>query len=303
MSWDVPSSAKRVPLTLESDMLQIPETCSNAAQIEYWNSTAGEAWAQFQEALDRQVEPLGLAAMDALRPKEAEHIIDIGCGCGQTTLTLAARVGPTGSIVGVDISEPMLAVALRRPRAAPDLRVDFRQQDAQTDDLGRGLFDAAFSRFGVMFFSDPVAAFANIRASLKRDARLAFVCWRPLDENPWLQAPLQAALPFLPPVAPPDPTAPGPFAFADPSRVRSILADAGYGSVTINPFDANIGGGSLEQTVNLALGVGPLGRALREHPERADDVVDTVRDVLSKYLTSNGVRMPAAVWIVLAHAG
>jgi SAM-dependent methyltransferase len=288
-----------MPLTQESNMPQIPETCSNAAQIEYWNTTAGETWARFQETLDRQVELLGLAAMDALCPREGEHIIDIGCGCGQTSLALAARVRPTGSVVGVDISEPMLDVALRRPRSN-DLQVVFRKLDAQTDDLGRGLFDAAFSRFGVMFFGDPVAAFANIRASLKPEGRLTFVCWRPLNENPWMQAPLQAALPLLPPVEPPDPTAPGPFAFANPSRVRSILADSGYGSVTIDPFDADIGGADLEQTLKLALGIGPLGRALREHPELADNVVGAVRDVLSKYLTSNGVRMPAAVWIVLA---
>ena len=288
-----------MPLTQGSNMPQIAETSSNAAQIEYWNTTAGETWAQFQEALDRQVEPLGLAAMDVLCPGEGEHIIDIGCGCGQTSLALAARVRPTGSVVGVDISEPMLDVALRRPRSA-DLQISFRKLDAQTGDIGHGLFDAAFSRFGVMFFSDPVAAFANIRASLKPDGRLAFVCWRPLNENPWMQAPLQAALPLLPPVAPPDPTAPGPFAFADPSRVRSILSDSGYSSVTIDPFDADIGGGDLEQTLKLALAVGPLGRALREHPELADNVVDAVRDVLSNYLTSNGVRMPGAVWIVLA---
>jgi SAM-dependent methyltransferase len=278
---------------------QIPETSSNAAQIEYWNAAAGEAWAQFQETLDRQAELLGLAAMDALCPRQGEHIIDIGCGCGQTSLALAARVRPTGSVVGVDISQPMLDVALRRPRST-DLQVIFRKLDAQTGDLGPGLFDAAFSRFGVMFFGDPVAAFANIRASLKPEGRLAFVCWRPLNENPWMQAPLQAALPLLPPVAPPDPTAPGPFAFADSSRVRSILADSGFGAVTINPFDADVGGADLEQTLKLALGIGPLGRALREHPELADKVVDAVRDVLSKYLTSNGVRMPAAVWIVLA---
>ncbi len=107
-------------------MPRIPETTSNAAQIEYWNTTAGETWAQFQEALDRQVEPLGLAAMDVLRPAEGEHIIDIGCGCGQTSLDLAARVRPTGSVVGVDISEPMLNVARRRPRST-DIQVAFRK--------------------------------------------------------------------------------------------------------------------------------------------------------------------------------
>ena len=284
-------------------MPQIPETSSNAAQIEYWNATAGETWAQFQEQLDRQVELLGLAAIDVLAPREGEHILDIGCGCGQSSLALAARVRPTGAVVGVDISEPMLDVALHRSRSSPDLQVAFRKLDAQTGDLGHGFFDAAFSRFGVMFFGDPVAAFANIRASLKPRGRLAFVCWRPLNENPWIQAPLRAALPFLPPVAPPDPMAPGPFAFANPSRVRSILADAGFGSVTINPFDAGIGGGDVEQSLKLALAVGPLGRALRERPELADNVAVAVRDVLSKFLASKGVWMAAAVWIVLAHTG
>lgn len=283
-------------------MSQMRDTSSNAAQIEYWNAIAGETWAQFQELLDRQIEPLGLAAMDVLGPGEGEHIIDIGCGCGHTSLTLAARVGPTGSVVGVDISKPMLDVALRRPRPAT-LQVTFRKLDAQTGDLGSGRFDAAFSRFGVMFFGDPVAAFANIRASLKLGGRLAFVCWRPLSENLWMQAPLQAALPFIPPVVPSDPTAPGPFAFADASRVRSMLADAGFGSVTINPFDARIGGAEVEQTLKLALKVGPIGAALREHPELADNVADAVRNIMSKYLTPNGVLMPAAVWIVLAHNG
>src|SRR5690242_8679910 len=121
----------------ESKRPQMPEAPSNAAQIEYWNTAAGETWAQFQEALDRQVEPLGLAAMDVLCPGEGERIIDIGCGCGQTSLALATRVGPTGSVVGVDISQPMLDVALRRPRSA-DLQVAFRKLDAQTGELGHG---------------------------------------------------------------------------------------------------------------------------------------------------------------------
>ena len=282
-------------------MSQTAETAPNAAQIEYWNAGAGETWAQFQEALDRQVEPLGLAAMDRLSPGEGEHVLDIGCGCGQTSLALAARVRPTGSVVGVDISKPMLDVASRRPRSA-DLQVTFRNLDAQTGDLGHELFDAAYSRFGVMFFGDPVAAFANIRGSLKPHGRLAFVCWRSPNENPWMQAPLQAAVPLLPPLAPFDPMAPGPFAFADANRVRSILAESGYRSVTIDPFDADLGGGDLDQTLKLALRIGPLGRALREHPEFVGEVTDAVRDLLSKHLTSDGVRMAAAVWIVLARA-
>jgi SAM-dependent methyltransferase len=205
-----------------------------------------------------------------------------------------------GSVVGVDVSKPMLEVALHRLGQALGLPVAFRELDVQADDLGHELFDAAFSRFGVMFFSDPVGAFANIRASLKPGARLAFVCWRPINENPWMQAPLQAALPLIPPVAPLDPTAPGPFAFADAGRVHAILAQAGFNSVTISPFDAPIGGADVEQTLRLALKIGPLGRALREHPELADSVADAVRNMLQKYVTPDGVLMPAAVWIVLA---
>jgi SAM-dependent methyltransferase len=275
---------------------------SNIAQIEYWNTKAGETWAKFQEALDRQIETLGLAAMDTLRPEKGEHIIDIGCGCGQTSLDLGSRVGAAGSVVGVDISKPMLEVARHRPRPAPNLRVTFELLDAQSDDLGHGRFDAAFSRFGVMFFSDPVAAFTNICESLKRCGRLVFVCWRPLNQNPWMREPLEAALPLLPPIAPFDPMAPGPFAFADAGRVQSILAEAGFGSVKVSPFDAAIGGANLEQTLQLALNVGPLGAALRENPERAETVADAVRDLLSKYATPNGVLMPAAVWIVSAHS-
>lgn len=279
------------------------KTSANAAQIDYWNAGAGETWARFQEQLDRQVEPLGLAAMDALAPRNGEHIIDIGCGCGHTSLALASRVGPTGAVVGVDISKPMLEVAHRRPRPAASSALTFRQLDAQTGDLGRGVFDAAFSRFGVMFFSDPVAAFANIKVSLKPGGRLAFVCWRPLAENPWMQVPLQAALPFIPPVTPPDPTAPGPFAFADPDRVRAILMGAEFRSVKVDPLDALIGGASIEETLKLTLKVGPLGAALREHPEFAEVVADAVRKTLSPYVTPNGVMMPAATWIVQARAG
>ena len=206
-------------------------------------------------------------------------------------------------MVGVDISAPMLEVALHRSRANPSLAVTFRQVDAQTDDLGRGPFDAAFSRFGVMFFSDPEAAFANIRKSLKPGGRLVFICWRSLAENPWMQAPLLAALPFIPPVAPPDPTAPGPFSFAAPDRVRGILANAGFHSVAINPLDARIGGADVERTLNLSLKMGPLGAVLREHPELTVVVADAVRDMLSAHLTPSGVVMPAATWIVTGQSG
>jgi SAM-dependent methyltransferase len=284
----------------ENIMPQSSGPSLNSAQIDYWNATAGQTWAQLQRELDAQIEPLGLEALRVLAPVTGEHIVDIGCGCGQTSLDLAARVGPTGVVVGVDISIPMLAIACQRSLPIAVRRPDFRQLDAQSEDLGQGVFDAAYSRFGVMFFSEPVTAFANIRSSLKPGGRLGFVCWRALNENPWMKAPMDAALPFIPPIAPSDPTLPGPFAFADANRIRDILSEAGFGSLAIKPFDARIGGADLEQTVALGLKVGPLGAAVREHPEYADRVRSAVRDSLSQFLTPNGILMPAAVWIVLA---
>jgi SAM-dependent methyltransferase len=251
--------------------------------------------------LDRQIEPLGQAAIDALVPRSAERIVDVGCGCGQTTLALARRVGPTGFVLGVDISRPLLQIARSRPRD-PGLKVDFRELDAQVGNLaaagGDARFDAVYSRFGVMFFGDPVAAFANIRNSLHPGGRLAFVCWRPLAENDWMRLPLEAALPLLPPMPAADPTAPGPFAFADAGRVTEILRAAGYVEIVCRKHDAFIGGGDLEQTLNLSLNLGPLGAVLREQPQYTAPVSRAVRAVLERYVTPAGVLMPAAVWIV-----
>ncbi len=274
----------------------------NAAQIDYWNALAGQTWVAFHDQLDRQLEPLGLAAMELLAPAPGERILDIGCGCGHTTVALAERLGPTGQATGVDISRPMLEVGRARPVSQGLAAMAFLESDAQQDDLGQGQWDGVFSRFGVMFFSDPVAAFANLRRSLRPGGRLAFVCWRPFVENDWMRVPMMAALPLLAPPAPADPTAPGPFAFADPERVMGILKDAGFAEMAITPFDTRIGGSGLDQTVALTLKVGPLGSALRESPDLAQPVAAAVRTALEPYDTPEGVLMPAAVWLVSARA-
>jgi SAM-dependent methyltransferase len=277
---------------------RIPE--GNAAQIDYWNALAGQTWVQFHDQLDRQLESLGLAAMDRLAPAPGERVLDVGCGCGHTTLALAERLAPAGQATGVDISRAMLEVGRARTVAEGLAAIAFREADAQQDDLGQGQWDGVFSRFGVMFFSDPVAAFANLRRSLRPGGRLAFVCWRPFAENDWMRIPMMAALPLLTPPAPADPTAPGPFAFADPERVMAILKDAGFAEMSITPFDTRIGGADLDQTVALTLKVGPLGSALRESPDLAEPVAAAVRTALEPYETPEGVLMPAAVWLVSA---
>jgi SAM-dependent methyltransferase len=240
--------------------------------------------------------------MDLLAPAPGERILDVGCGCGHTTVALAERLGPAGRATGVDISRPMLEVGRARPVSPGLADMAFREADAQQDDLGQGQWDGVFSRFGVMFFSDPVAAFANLRRSLRPGGRLAFVCWRPFAENDWMRVPMMAALPLLAPPVPADPTAPGPFAFADPERVMGILQGAGFTDLSITPFDTRIGGSGLDQTVALTLKVGPLGSALRESPDLAQPVAAAVRTALEPYDTPDGVLMPAAVWLVSARA-
>jgi SAM-dependent methyltransferase len=277
------------------------DATANTDQIAYWNDAAGAAWVEFQDALDRQIEPLGARGIDVLAPAPGERFLDIGCGCGQTTLELAKRVGPSGAVLGVDISQPMLAVA--RERAAGTPQASFLKADAQTHPFEAGAYDAIHSRFGVMFFQDPTAAFTNLRRALKRDGRLAFLCWRSPAENPVMVLPMAAAAPHLPPLDPPTPGAPGPFAFADADRLRSILAGAGFRDIVIEPQDMAAGGNRLDDALDLALMIGPLGSALRERPDLRPAVVADVRAALEARLVDGRVFLPSATWIVSARNG
>jgi SAM-dependent methyltransferase len=273
---------------------------SNAAQVEYWNNATGPTWAELQAPLDRQLAPLGRLAMAALAPRPGERILDVGCGAGETTLALAEAVMPGGAVVGADISRPMLEVARRRAAGRND--ISFLEADAQAQDFGAGSFDGVFSRFGVMFFADPVAAFANLRRALKPAGRLAFVCWRRPDENPIMTLPMQAALAHLPAPEPSDPDAPGPFRFADPEKVRRVLSDAGFKDVATTPHDVKVGAGDLDTVLMLALRVGPLGRMLRENPDRTEQVVEAVRGALAAHDGADGVKLGSATWVVTARA-
>ncbi len=275
----------------------------NAAQIEYWNAGGGTTWAAFQALLDRQLDPLGRAVIDALAPNPGERILDVGCGCGHTTVELAAIVGDSGRVVGADISRPMLEVARTRDLPEGVSRPTFIEADAQVARFDDAPFDAIFSRFGVMFFADTVAAFANLRSALKPGGRFGFVAWRSPSENLWMRLPAEAAAPLLPPRAPSDPDAPGPYRLADGDLIKRCLDAAGFSDISIRPHDVPVGGLALDDALRLALKVGPLGAALREFPDKANDVIAAVREVLEGHVDAEGrVYMPSASWIVTARA-
>ncbi len=275
----------------------------NREQAIYWDEQAGPRWVAAERHMDAQLEPLGVAAMDALGLAPGERVLDVGCGAGATSLAIAERVRP-GEVVGLDISGSLLARA--RERAAGIDSVRFERGDAQTFAFEGRTFDAIFSRFGVMFFADPVAAFANLRTALRPGGRLGFVCWRPMRENPLFHVPIEAAMPLLPqaPAAPP-PDAPGPFAFADAARVRAILERAGYHDVAVTPHDGVVAGErtDLDGAVDLAMQFGPLSRALSgvDDATRAR-IRERVRAAFVPYHGASGVSFPAATWLVTARA-
>ncbi|WP_437577598.1 class I SAM-dependent methyltransferase [Sorangium sp. So ce887] len=276
----------------------------NADQIQYWNEVGGPKWVALHDVISAQIRPLGALAMDRAGLAAGERVLDVGCGIGDTTLELGRRVGPGGAVVGVDVSAPMLDRARAAALSAGAANVAFENADAQIAALP-GPFDVLYSRFGVMFFADPEAAFANLRKALRPGARLAFVCWRSLQENPWLFVPTLAVARHLP-LPQPDPHAPGPFAFADAARVGALLARAGFVRVHHEPIDRELsvaGGRSLDETVDFLLQMGPASAALRQAnaaPELVDRVRADLREAIAPHAGPEGVRMGGAVWVVTA---
>lgn len=282
----------------------LPATGPNAEQIDYWNGDVGDRWASNQDRLDAMLQPFSEAMLRIASIKSGERIMDIGCGCGATTFDLAARTGPTGRVLGVDISAPMIARARDRASALKSA-AEFMLADASTHDFKAGSFDLLTSRFGIMFFVEPVPAFAHMRKALAPGGRTAFICWRPMKENPWIAAPLFAALPHVPPQEPAVPGAPGPFAFDDRDRFRRVLTEAGYSSIDIEPHDAALSLGAGDDPVEMALRqtleIGPVSRIVKELDEdRRSRVADAVRTELARHVHDGRVVLGGAVWLVTA---
>jgi SAM-dependent methyltransferase len=280
-------------------------TGANSEQIAFWNNVGGPKWVRFQALLDRQLDEIGKLVMEAARLETGQAVLDVGCGCGSTTLELARRVGPTGSATGIDISRPMLELARERARTEGLANTSFTEADAQTHSF-RPEFDVLYSRFGVMFFDNPAAAFANLHRGLRSGARVAFACWQAVHRNPWMAVPMMAAMKHITIELPSSPDAPGPFAFADSARVERILGEAGYGNVAVAGHDISIvlgGGSDLGETTKLVMELGPLGRVIGDaSPEDRASVEREVREAIAGYATADGVSMLGAIWLVTATA-
>jgi ubiquinone/menaquinone biosynthesis C-methylase UbiE len=276
----------------------------NADQIAYWNGPGGQHWTERQQVQDILLAQISDILIDRAKPRAGERIVDVGCGCGATTVAFAQKVGPTGHVLGIDISAPMLARA--RQIAPAEMPVDFVLADATVYPFDTVSFDLMVSRFGVMFFAEPAVSFANMRRALRPSGRLSFACWREPRDNPWLMLPLQAVYkhaPKLPQLGPEDP---GPFAFASEQRVLRILSEAGFSGIEMERCDLSLDvatGRGLDAAVETALEIGPASRALEgQPPDVRAAATNSIREALTPFARGAAVPLPGSTWIVTASA-
>jgi SAM-dependent methyltransferase len=281
--------------------MSVARQVNNEEQATLWNGVAGSAWIEMQPLLDEVLKPFEDLLVQAVAAKAARCVLDVGCGTGATTLAVARRLGVSGQCIGVDISEPMIAVA--RARAAREgSTAGFISADAQTHPFDPARFNMIISRFGIMFFADSVSAFANLRRAATDDAELCFLAWRGPEENPFMTTAERAAAPLLPNIPPREPDAPGQFAFADSGRVTRILEQGGWAEIDIQPVEAACAFAENE-LVRYFTQLGPLGRVLHESDEQTRArIVATVRAAFDPYVHGDEVRFNAACWRVCARA-
>lgn len=278
---------------------------SNEDQKNFWSGKGGDIWVQRQEAMDTMLNPLGQAALNKLELNEDANVLDIGCGCGTTTFTIAKQIKPKGRVTGLDISEPMLQRARELAEEKSLENTSFKCVDVQTGDFGLNTFTAAFSRFGIMFFEDSVAAFKNINKSLIPGASLCFVCWQSPAQNPWQSLFVEEVkkfidLPSLPP------RSPGPFAFMENDYVNSILEDSDFGSIEIEGHEAEVNmfpGRSLSDSVKDYSSINPVvTKMLKDSSnEIKERILNSVSEAFFPYFSEKGLIFPSSTWLVRAN--
>ena len=276
----------------------------NKNQKDFWSGKGGDIWVERQNAMDTMLSPLGEAALNKLNFNEEENVLDIGCGCGHTTLNIAKRIGPSGNVTGLDISEPMLKRAKESAVEMSITNTSFKCVDVQTEDLGDQIYSSAFSRFGVMFFEDSVAAFKNINKSLISGGYLSFVCWQSPAVNPWQSLFIQVVKKFLDLPSPP-PRSPGPFAFMESEYVSSILEESKFQDITIEGHEAEVNmfpGRSLSDSVKDYISINPVvTQMLKESSEnQIAEIVNSGIEAFSPYYSEKGLIFPSATWLVTA---
>ena len=269
---------------------------------EYWIEEGGRTWVEKIDRLETGMVQLHRVLMERCMASPGEAVLDVGCGGALTSIELAQRVGAQGSVLGLDVSPKIISVAADRSRELSNLQL--LVGDAGKAELGSDRFDLVFSRFGVMFFDEPAAAFANLRVTMKPAGRLVFMCWRGLENNPWMGAPVAEVfkvLPQQPPAEPPDPDAPGPFSLASGERIYSLLGSAGYSDIGVEAIDAGMLMGSVEDAVDTIVSIGPAAKAIADANaiDRAA-AIDGLKELFGNYTTEQGVVMPCGSWIVTA---
>lgn len=271
----------------------------NREMDELWNGPASRAWVEAPDRYDRMLEGFLPVVLEAAALAPGDRVLDVGCGSGALARAAYDRVAPGGAVTGVDISAPLVELARERSPG-----VSFVHGDAQVHDLGSATFDVLVSRFGVMFFDDPVAAFSNLHRAIRPTGRLAFVVWQPGPANPWVMTAIAALVEHVPMPDLPPPGAPGPFAFGDPDRVRSVLREAGWQDVAVEPVETSVlvgGPGDVDQVVAFyeqdAFGQLLLSKADQQQRTAARAAL---RQVVQERIASDGLRLGAAVWLVTA---
>ena len=275
----------------------------NIKQKQFWSGAGGDVWVDKQREMDIMLNPLGERAIQGLDLSGEKKILDIGCGCGATTLEIAKAV-TQGEVIGVDISEPMLE---RATKTASDMMLNntsFQVKDVQVDEMPRSYFDIAFSRFGVMFFEDPFEAFKNINHSLKDNGQLSFVCWQHASLNPWQSLSIQVIKEFLDLPAP-APKTPGPFAFEDKSYINEILTESGFRDIEIKDNQEDIvmfSGKSIREACEDYLTINPVvTEMLKNSPtELREEILEALIGKFSDFHNNEGLLFPSATWIVTA---
>ncbi|MGC8524804.1 MAG: class I SAM-dependent methyltransferase [Acidibrevibacterium sp.] len=277
----------------------------NEAQWRNWNEISGPKWVRAAAVMEGRLAPVNDLLLSEAAPRPGEQVLEIGCGTGATTLRLAAAVGATGGVLGVDISAPMLALAEKRLAEAGAAQAKLLVADAQIHPFPAATFALALSRFGVMFFADPIAAFRNIAAALAPGGRLVFAAWAGIEANPHWEIPYAIARRHLGPPKPRPPRSPGPLAFSDADYVRDILAAADFEAITVAPVAVTLAGRGAAEEAELATLFGPSGALVEE--KRPDDALRaTLRDEMAAAfarfptLPDGGLALPATVMMASA---